>query len=135
MTIATILFAAAVAPLASPGPVSAQQPAGTTAALVPTPVSAPAAKVLTLDEAIKICLASQPQLREAAAAVDASEARVGEARSGLLKVARQELALGLFEGERERQRAAPLPPASPSTAAPVRNKASAATFAVAAFAR
>lgn len=70
---------------AAPPPGEAPPPAAPPARAAPPPAQpAPAARVLTLDDAVRTARAHQPQLQSARAAAAASWARSNQARAGLL---------------------------------------------------
>ncbi len=70
--------------LAAVAAAGAVQPANPAAPSPAPPAAKPAAHVLTLEDALRIARAHQPQLREARAGVEAAQARADQARAPLL---------------------------------------------------
>ncbi len=72
-------------PAAPTPPAAAPAPSATTPAAPPAAGQAPAPRpALTLDEAVRLALKNQPQLRQARAGTEAARARADEARAPLL---------------------------------------------------
>jgi outer membrane protein len=82
-TLATVLLLAAPPPAASP-PAASPPAASPPAAAHPAAAPAAARPALTLEEAVRLALQNQPQLRQARAGTEAAGARADEARAPLL---------------------------------------------------